>query len=348
MLKNKFVKYSLALIAVILITSVVGFLYVNSLFNPVDPQYSGEKVEVIVPSGSTTKNIAGLLKENELIQNELIFQLYVKKYNYDASLKAGKFLLSQDMDMKTIVQVLVEGNTIIDSVRFTIPEGYNVKQIAEKLASEGLVDKERFLQVVKEANFDYEFIKQIPNDKNIEYKLEGYLFPDTYEVRKGATEEEIIEKLLSQFDKEWKEEWGKVAKEKGMTQHELVTMASIVEREVVVDKERPIVAGVFYNRLDDSWNLQSCATVQFILGKQKDTLTFEDLEIQNPYNTYVNQGLPPGPIGNPGRTSLEAVIYPAEHNYFFFVTKKDNSGEHYFSETYEQHLNYDAKSRGNW
>ncbi|HDR67528.1 MAG TPA: endolytic transglycosylase MltG, partial [Bacteroidaceae bacterium] len=147
---------------------------------------------------------------------------------------------------------------------------------------------------------------------------------------------------------EWKAEWTTEIEKKNMSIHDIVTLASIVEREVVVDKERPIVAGVFYNRLKDDWNLQSCATVQFILGKQKDRLTFDDLEIKNPYNTYVNQGLPPGPIGNPGRKSLEAAVYPAEHDYYFFVTKKDNSGEHYFSRTFAEHQKYNAKSRGNW
>lgn len=345
--KSLLKKILLVLTAAVVIIGVFGYGYIDSLFKPVDPKAS-EIIQIEIPKGSTSTDIAQILEENNLIKNELIFRLYLNYSGNDGALKAGKYDLAQNMDIKGIIQVLVSGNNKIDSVRFTIPEGYNVKQIADKLAGEGLVDKERFLQLVKEGNFDYDFIKQIPNDKNIEYKLEGYLFPETYEIRRGATEEEVIEKMLSQFEKEWKPEWSKVAQDKGYTVHEMVTLASIVEREVVVDEERPIVAGVFYNRLDDSWSLQSCATVQFILGKQKDTLTFDDLEIVNPYNTYVNQGLPPGPIGSPGRNSIQATIYPAEHDFYFFVTKKDNSGEHFFSKTFSEHQQNDAKSRGNW
>lgn len=334
--------------ALIVLLGVIGAIYVNSLFQPVEPVADAERIKVEIPKGSNPSQIATILKENDLIKNEFIFQLYVKTSGNDVALKAGKFELSKNMDLKEITNQLVNGNAIIETVKFTIPEGYTVKQIAARLAEKGLVDEERFLELAKEGNFDYGFIKEIPDNSNIEYKLEGFLFPETYEVKKGATEEEIIEKMLSQFAKEWKAEWTTVIEEQGMTLYEAVTLASIVEREVVVDKERPIVAGVFYNRLDDSWNLQSCATVQFVLGKQKDNLTYDDLEIDNPYNTYVYQGLPPGPIGSPGRKSLEATVYPEEHNYYFFVTKKDNSGEHYFSKTYAEHLRNDANSRGNW
>lgn len=344
---NKLVKWVLGGLLILFVIGIIGVAYIQAQFQAVQTA-SAEKITVMIPKGSTTSEIAKLLKEKNLIKNELIFHLYVKYLGNDGDLKAGSFQLSGDMDLQKIIRQLIEGNTIIDSVRFTIPEGYNVKQIAERLANQGLADKERFLQLVKEGNFDFDFLKEMPKDDRIEYKLEGYLFPETYEIKKGATEEEIITKMLSQFQKEWKEDWTSIIKEKGMTIHQMVTLASIIEREVVVDKERPIVSGVFYNRLKDSWNLQSCATVQFILGKQQDRLTFADLEIDHPYNTYVNQGLPPGPIGSPGRKSLEAALYPEKHDYYFFVTKKDQSGEHYFSKTFAEHQKYNAKSRGNW
>lgn len=342
--KNK-TKLNLIVIVVI-IGLFFGANYGYSQFQPASA--TEQSLNITIPKGSSTDAIANLLKEKNIIKNPLAFKVYVKYTKKDAQLKAGKFDLSPNMNLQEISEVLVAGNAIIDTVRFMIPEGYNVKQIAKKLADEGIVNETKFLDVLKEADFDYEFIKEIPKNSNIEYLLEGYLFPETYEVKKGATEKEIINKLLAQFEKEWKPEWNEAIKNRKLSFHELVTLASIVEREVIVDKERPIVAGVFYNRLDDSWNLQSCATVQFVLGKQKDTLTFADLEIKNPYNTYINTGLPPGPIGNPGRKSLEAAVYPEEHEYYFFVTKKDNSGEHYFSRTFQEHQNYDAKSRGNW
>ncbi len=335
------------MMVILFIFLIITVSYIQAQIQPVNAS-STEVISIEIPKGSNTLDIAQLLKEKQLIKNELVFRYYVKYLGYGAELKAGRFDLSKNMNLEEIIQKLVEGNTFIETVRFTIPEGYNVNQIAERLAEQGLVNKDRFLQLTKEGNFDFPFIKQIPQRDEVVYKLEGYLFPETYEIKKGATEEEIIQKMLAQFEKEWKTEWNKVIEEKGMTIHDIVTLSSIIEREVVVDKERPIVAGVFYNRIRDSWNLQSCATVQFILGKQKDRLTYDDLEIDNPYNTYIYQGLPPGPIGTPGRKSLEAVVFPAENDYFFFVTKKDNSGEHYFSKTFAEHQRNNAKSAGNW
>ncbi len=347
MLVNKKLKYIGISMGILIVINFIGTLYLFSLFNPVDKNFV-EKIDIVIPKGSNTNQIAGILKNNDLIKSQLMFKMYSEFNHYDADLKAGKFALSKSMDLKSIMQTLIQGDAIIETTRFTIPEGFNVKQIADRLASLGLVNKDRFLQLVKEGNFDYEFLKQVPDNKNIGYRLEGYLFPDTYVVKKGATEEDIINKMLSQFQKEWNPEWDKVIKENNMTMHQIVTLASIVEREVVADKERPTVAGVFYNRLHDSWMLQSCATVQFVLGKQKDRLTDKDLEIKNPYNTYVNYGLPPGPIANPGFISIKASVFPAKTNYFFFVTKKDGSGEHYFSKTFQQHENYNLKSKGNW
>ncbi|MFV9510955.1 endolytic transglycosylase MltG [Tepidibacillus sp. LV47] len=340
---------SISGIVIIFLLFSAGFVY--SQFQPVDST-AKQLVKVNIPPGSSTAKIASLLKKQQLIKSEWAFKLYLK-YKGDASkLQAGAYEFSKQMRLSEIVKKMVSGNVVYDTVRFTIPEGYTVVQIADKLSKEGIVNKERFLQLAKEGNFNYDFIKAIPKDPNIQYRLEGYLFPDTYEVKKGATEEEIIHMMLRQFQKEWDPRWNNILKEKNMTIHQVVTIASIVEREVVVPKERPIVAGVFYNRLNHQWKLQSCATVQFVLGKQKERLTFTDLAIKNPYNTYVNEGLPPGAIGNPGREALKAAIYPAKHDYFFFVTKKDGSGEHYFSKTYAEHQKYDSDSRlslkGNW
>ncbi|MGD9677237.1 MAG: endolytic transglycosylase MltG [Vulcanibacillus sp.] len=343
---NKKSKWLISTTGLIFIIIIILIWFV-SLSSPTEPK-NMEIIDVEILSGSTTSDIASTLKDYDLIKSKVYFQLHVKNMGYDSKLKAGTYQLSKSMSLSEVIQKLIEGNNKVESVRFTIPEGYNVDQIADRLSAEGLVDRELFLQLSKEGNFDYKFIKDIPNDKNIKYKLEGYLFPETYEVKKGASEEDIINKMLLQFEKEWNPEWDKILEEKNMTIHQLVSLASIVEREVRVDSERPIVAGIFYNRLNDSWNLQSCATVQYILGKQRESLTYADLEIINPYNTYINGGLPPGPIGSPGRLSLAACVYPDKNNYYFFVTKKDDSGEHYFSSTYSEHLNYDATSRGNW
>ncbi len=344
-------KWILSIIGIIVILTVGAGIYVNSQFQPVDSA-TKQMVKVKIPQGSSPAKIASILKQNQLIKSEWGFKLYLKYKGDAGKLQAGNYQLSKNMSLSEITKQMVSGNVVFNVVRFTIPEGYNVPQIADKLSKEGLVNKEKFLRLVKEGNFNYDFIKAIPKNSNIQYRLEGYLFPDTYEIEKGTTEEEIINRMLAQFQKEWNPQWTKALQDKKMTIHQAVTLASIVEREVVVDNERPTVAGVFYNRLNNQWKLQSCATVQFVLGKQKDRLTFADLAIKNPYNTYVNQGLPPGPIGNPGMKSLKASVYPEKNDYFFFVTKKDGSGEHYFSKTFAEHQKYDSDSRlslkGNW
>lgn len=346
MVINKKIKWSLISIGIILIALVVIIGYFDASLKPVDSEAT-EETSIEVPMGSTSSSIAVLLKDNDLIKNEKIFQAYVKYKKYDASLKAGTYFFNKSMSVEDIVLKLVEGNNKIETVRFTIPEGYNVEQIADKLENEGLIDKETFLELTKTGDFDYDFVKEIPDDSKIKYKLEGYLFPETYEVMTDSTEKEIIEVMLSQFEKEWLDEWNDAIKSNNISFHQIVTLASIVEREAIVDSERAIIAGVFYNRIEDLWPLESCATVQYILGEQKDVLTYDDLEIIDTYNTYINTGLPPGPIASPGRKSLEATVYLEDHPYYFFVTKKDGTGEHYFSKTLSEHNYYDNLSRRN-
>lgn len=333
----------------LLVASVAGIggYYIYSSLQPVDPD-SEELVKLEIPMGSSGAKIASILKEHGLIKNERIFYYYLR-YKGASGFQAGEYYLSPASTPDQLIEQLKEGRIYADSVRFTIPEGFHVEQIAKHLADMGLVDEQRFLQVVNEGDFSqFAFIRDLPEEKDRKYRLEGFLFPETYEVVKGATEEEIITTMLRQFEKEFKDEWLEELEKKQMTLYDALKLASIVEREAVLDEERKTIAGVFINRLRDNWLLQSCATVQFVLGKQRDRLLLEDLEVESPYNTYINPGLPPSPIANPGRKSIEAVIYPEEHDYYFFVTRKDGSGGHHFAKTYEEHLRNDAKSRGNF
>lgn len=325
----------------------IGGYYIYSSLQPMDPE-SEELIQVNVPMGSSGAKIASILKEHQLIKDEKIFYYYIR-YKGASGFQAGEYYLSPASSPDEIIEQLKDGRVYVDSVRFTIAEGLSVEQIARHLEKEGLVNAERFLQVVNEGDFSqFSFLHDIPESADRKYRLEGFLFPETYDVAKGATEEEIISLMLRQFEKELKEEWLAELDKRGMSLYDAVNLASIVEREAVLDEERKTIAGVFTNRLNDDWLLQSCATVQFVLGKQRDRLLFEDLEVESPYNTYINPGLPPSPIANPGRASLEAVIYPEEHDYYFFVTKKDGSGAHHFAKTYEEHLSNDARSRGNF
>lgn len=339
-------RWMIALLLLLILAVGGTALYLYQQLQPVGGEQATKHVNI--PSGSSVREIGRMLEEQGLIRNAELFGYYVKYKGVGPKLKAGEYQFAAGQTIDALLLAMTEGKTVINAQRFTIPEGWNVEQIADHLAKEGLVDKAEFLKVVNEGAFpEYPFVASIPKKAERKYRLEGYLFPETYEVKKDATEHEIISKMLAQFQKEWKPEWTDQLNQRKWTVDEAVNLASIVEREVTVDKERTLVAGVYYNRLRDKWPLQADATIQFIFGKQRDRLTYDDLKVDNPYNTYMNPGLPPGPIASPGRASLEAVVKPAEHDYFFYVTKKDGTSEHYFSRTLEEHNANDAKSRGN-
>ena len=217
------------------------------------------------------------------------------------------------------------------TVTFTIPEGYHLRQIVEVLTGQGIVTADEFWHLVKDGNFDYSFIKDLPRT---ERRLEGYLFPDTYTIPKGMAAEKVIDVMLKRFEQILNK---MPPNESGLNLHETVTLASIVEGESMLDEERPLVASVFLNRLAIDMKLDSDATIQYLFDKRKQRVLLKDLEIKSPYNTYLNKGLPPGPIGSPGEASLRAVFQPAASKYYYFVARKDNSGEHVFSRTLQEH-----------
>lgn len=309
-------------------------------YTPVDPDQT-EEVLFTVPSGATTSSIANALYEETLIQNVNAFKAKVKMMEVDGMMKAGDYKLSQSMDVETIINKIVDGDTFVETVTFTIPEGYEVRQIVDKLEAEGLIDREIFLDLLANEPFDFKFLEGVDR----QYLLEGYLFPDTYTLKASANEYDIIYKMLSRFDEIFDEAYYARAEELNMTIDQVVTLASIIEREARVKEEFPVVSSVFHNRLQVNMLLQSCATVQFILQERKPVLSFDDIAIVSPYNTYINTGLTPSPIASPGALALESALYPDETKYLFFVTKETNDGSHYFNETLEGH-NRDVK-RGN-
>ncbi len=291
-----------------------------------------------IPKGSNIKHISKILKDEKLIRNNDVFTLYCKINKIDGKLKAGKYKINSSQSVPQIIEKLVLGKGDFDTRRFTIPEGYEIRQIIDKLEEEGLIDRDKFKKEVTEANFDFSFIA---DNKSVGYKLEGYLYPDTYEIFKGDSERRIIEIMLQRFNKVFNEEYRQRAKELNMSINDVITLASIIEREARLDSDRKIISGVFYNRIKKQMMLQSCATVQYILKERKEVLLYKDLEIESPYNTYKYQGLPPGPIASPGFKSIEAALYPDQVDYLYFVANKD--GSHVFTKTYKEHLNAQNK-----
>lgn len=305
----------------------------------VDPA-STEMIIVDIPSGSSANDVSTILDEQGLLQSRGSFLYYLKKNELVESIKAGKYELSKSYDVAKIAKMITEGQVYSEMVTVLIPEGYEFRMIVDTLAEEMGIDKEKFVDIANHHDFSYKFIPKLENRK---YRLEGYLFPATYEFKKGTDELTILDAMLRKFDREFQPEFYARAEELGMSVDEIVTMASIVEREGAAHEEFPKIAGVFYNRIHDGMMFQSCATVQYILEERKEDLLYSDLEIESPYNTYLYEGMPPGPIASPGLEALKAALYPEEHSYFFFVVTGDKDGRHIFSETEEEHE--EAKAR---
>jgi UPF0755 protein len=320
---------------VIIAIAAVYTLYMGKESKPVEPG-SKTYVTVTIPTGTGTEGIANILDENRIIDNTGVFKLLSKSKGYDGKFKAGQYSLSPGMSMEEIMEVLLTGKA--ETVRFTIPEGYDIKRTTAKLSEEGLINAETFAKEIETGQFDYEFLKDAPSGAS---RLEGFLFPDTYEIFANANEHDIIDKMLYQFNKEFKDEYYARAEELGMSVRDVITLASIIEREARVPEDRPVIASVFYNRMKINMPLQSCATVQYILGEQKSVLSIKDTKIESPYNTYLHPGLPPGPIASPGADSIQAALYPADTDYLYFLAKGD--GSHAFSSTYDQFLKDKAK-----
>lgn len=332
--------FLIALGLVVIAAASILFYVWNGLRPPAS---SDQTVRVTISKGMGAKKVGETLETHGLIRNTFLFSMWLKYKNEGSRFQAGDYDFKPGMTNGAIVAKLNNGETVAAAtLRFTIPEGFTVVQIADRLAKEGIVDKDKFMNAVRNPTqfANSTWTKQIPTNKDLRFPIEGYLFPETYEMKKGSTESDIIDRMLAELDRKLgtlPEDWQSVLEERGWTLHELLTAASLVEREVVVDEERPIVAGIILNRLDKKMPLQIDATIQYLLDKQKEKLTNDDLKVDSPYNTYQNKGLPPGPISSPSLKSIEAVLYPADTDYLYYVTKKDGSNTHLFAETYKQH-----------
>ncbi len=290
-----------------------------------------DAVTVNIPDGASTGQIADILREAGLIKSGVAFRLYTKEEGVDSKLKPGEYTFEAgNIDFAAISKLLVQGKQAA-GIKVTIPEGLTVLEIGNILAEKGLVDLDAFIEYTVNGDFSYDYLPA----KGTAERLEGFLFPSTYQMMPDWGMEKITEILLAQFDKVFTDEWRAQTEKQGMSISEIVTLASIIEKEARVASDRPIIAGVFYNRLKKPMRLESCATIQYILGETKPVLTYADLQIDSPYNTYRHDGLPPGPIACPGASSLEAALYPEDNDYYFFLAKPD--GSHYFSKTLAEH-----------
>lgn len=317
-------KILLGVISVLILLGISFFLLFHGPAN--------EAIITISP-GMTSGEIAELLAERDLVRSPTVFRIVTKIGRVDDKLKAGTYRLNSNMGTVGIVQALARGD--VQLVRFTVPEGLSVKDIANLLEARGLASKERFIHLAGGHDPDF---KIIHGDMEFSGNLEGYLFPDTYTVETGIAEEELIKVMVRRFMEAVLPEWSQEAVHENARKlglHGVITLASIIEKEAKLPEERPLVASVFYNRLRLNMPLQSCATVQFALDTWKDQLTHEDLKVDSPYNTYIRPGLPPGPIASPGLSSVRAALRPADSDYLYFTA--DQKGGHIFSKTFGDH-----------
>ncbi|WP_394266049.1 endolytic transglycosylase MltG [Anaerotignum sp.] len=295
---------------------------------------TGETVSVTIPSGASTTDIANILKEKDLISNTFTFRLSSKINGYDGSYQMGTYDVDTGMT-PTQIMTLLQSGEVSTKNKLTIPEGYTVKQIADRVAETGLCTAEEFITEANTGTFPHSFLKDLPER---EYRLEGYLFPDTYFLSENMTPHEIISMMLDRFEQMYTKEYQDAVAASGHTLDEIVTIASMIEKEITLDEERARAAGVIYNRLEQNMSLGIDATVLYAVGKTGGELTQEDLQTDSPYNTRLNKGLPLGPISNPGEASFKAALYPEDNDYLYYVVEAAGKSNHVFCKTNEEFL----------
>ena len=295
--------------------------------------YTGERgvpIYFTVRPGMSVSEIGRELYERGVIDSETKFWWMAKLNGFENKVKSGTFALETGMSPRDALETLVYGNTV--TIRFTIPEGFGVREIATRLEDEGLVKAQDFITLAT----TYRPYPYVAKHENVRYAAEGFLFPDTYEINGEFDAARIIEMMAENFDRRLTKEMRARAKEMDLSIYELVTLASLVEKEAYHEEDRPIIAQIFLKRLRVGMPLQADPTVQYLLDAPKEDLLYRDTEIESPYNTYQNVGLPPGPIASPGTASLMAVLHPADTNYLYFVA--DRNGNNYYATNYADHL----------
>lgn len=309
---------------------MLGYAYVeNQLHQPVSSD-SGT-VHVVVPPGATFHQVADILHQDGLVDNVLVFDLYARYKHLDRGVEAGEYVLNRDLNMLQLLQAL---QTAIPSEVFvTIPEGYTIQKTAKMLdAAGGPIKGSDYLTLATQGQFDYAFLQGRPAGAS----LEGFLFPNTYLVPRTGTAKDLIRQQLDEFQRVWTAARQAEAKQRKLTVQQVVTLASIIEREARFDQDRPLVSSVFYNRLAINMPLQADATVLYAKGVWQATVTTDDRKVDSPYNTYLHTGLPPGAIANPGLKAVDAALQPANTSYLYYLS--DPQGHNHYATTYPQFI----------
>lgn len=306
-------KFWAGIVACCLFLSIFLLIFYYQLITPLGNSLE-EKI-FIIEEGQGLEEIANNLRTETIIKNEWIFVLYIWLLGESENLQAGRYSLSPSMNISAISEKIIKGDIISKGIKVTIPEGFSNMQIEERLVKSGIMIEG----------------SKLPKES------EGYLFPDTYYFEEDSSVEEIVKKMKDNFNKKVTDDLIIEIEGQGKKLYDILIMASLLEKEVIGDEDRAIVSGIFWKRLEDGYPLESCATIAYILGVDKWRYSYDDTRIESPYNTYINTGLTPTPINNPGILTIKAAIYPQETGYYFFLTDPE-TGKTIFSKTFEEHL----------
>jgi len=343
----KIVRKIVAIVAIVFvlvigIVGLFGYNYVKGALKPLDPDAT-KAIAVEVPIGSSLSSISTLLEKKGVIKDARVFKYYAKFKN-ESQFQAGNYDLTQAMTFDELIESLKTGKVYRKPVfTMTIPEGLTIEQIGKVIEKKTPYTQKEFMDLVTSDTFVQQMMANYPElvtdavlADNIRYDLEGYLYPATYSYyEEKPSLEAIVEEMIGAMNNVVKN-YSDVLVEKQMSVHQLLTFASLLEEEATAQTDRETIASVFYNRIDEGMPLQTDPTVLYALGDHKDRVLYEDLEVDNAYNTYKNKGLPPGPIAGAGKTSIEATLNPSQTDYFYFLADKE--GVNHFSKTYDEHL----------
>ncbi|MDT2542944.1 endolytic transglycosylase MltG [Enterococcus raffinosus] len=326
------------------ILAISGYNYVSAGLKPLDKN-DKKLVQVEVPSGSSNRQIGDILEDGDVIRDGMVFNFYTKFKNL-TNFQAGYYQFSPNMTLDQISKELQQGGSaepLDDASKLTVPEGYDVDKIASLVAKKTDFKKEDFIKVMKDEKFFDQLKAQYPdlltdagNAKDVRYRLEGYLFPATYNVHKNRSLEDLVTQMVDTTNQILTPYYSQI-KEKGLNVQEVMTLASLVEKEGVTQSDRKKIAQVFFNRIEAQMPLQSDISILYALGEHKEVVTIKDTEVDSPYNLYTNTGYGPGPFDNPSQEAIQAVLDPTENDYIYFVADI-STGKVYYAKTYEEHM----------
>lgn len=339
--KNRLIILLMSIVLLVAVGFVSIKYYDRKILKAPLKSKENEVVNITIDKDQNLDDVIDNMDKQGKIKSKRVLKNYIKKVQAPQKVVPGEYVFSSNLNAYDLLLNLKKGIYDNRPIKVTIPEGYNIDEIGNKLEKQGIIKKEDFIKSVKQ----YKIPSFIKVDNNRKYPLEGYLFPDTYEFFKGMSGDKIIDKMLDRFKYVIKEiEKENNLKIKDNDIDELINMASVIEKEAEKNDERGKVASVFYNRIDKKMKMESCATVLYALGYHKDKLYYKDLKIKSPYNTYLNTGLPIGPICSPGKNSIKAALNPEKTDYLYFVSKND--GTHYFTKDYKEFLKVKKETQG--